>query len=70
MLMAWCEANRVAHLFGRARNARLVAEIEPEIAQAHTDAEASGQPARRFRNFTWSTFDSRSRPRRVIGKAE
>jgi hypothetical protein len=69
-LMAWCEANRVAYLFGLARNARLVAEIEAEIAQARTDAEASGQPARRFRDFTWSTLDSWSRPRRVIGKAE
>jgi hypothetical protein len=35
-LMAWCEANRVAYLFGLARNARLVAEIEAEIAQART----------------------------------
>ena len=70
MLMAWCEANRVDYLFGLARNPRLVAEIEAEMAQAHTNAEASGQPARRFRDFTWSTLDSWSRPRRVIGKAE
>jgi hypothetical protein len=69
-LMAWCEAYRVAYLFGLARNARLVAEIEAEIAQARTNAEASGQSARRFRDFTWSTLDRWSRPRRVIGKAE
>jgi hypothetical protein len=69
-LMAWCEANRVEYLFGLARNERLVGEIEAEMAAARADAEASGKPARRFRDFAWSTRDSWSRSRRVIGKAE
>jgi hypothetical protein len=69
-MMIWCEQNRVDHLFGLARNARLVAEIEAEMAQARIEAEASGKPARRFRDFTWSTLDSWSRTRRIIGKAE
>jgi hypothetical protein len=37
---------------------------------ARAESEASGKPARRFRDFTWSTLDSWSRARRVIGKAE
>jgi hypothetical protein len=69
-LMAWCEANRVNYLFGLARNERLTAEIAGEMASARAEAEASGKPARRFRDFTWSTLDSWSRSRRVIGKAE
>jgi hypothetical protein len=69
-LMAWCEQHRVDYLFGLARNARLAAEIEAEMAAARAEAEASGKPARRFRDFAWSTLDSWSRTRRVIGKAE
>ena len=69
-LMAWCETHRLDYLFGLARNARLVAEIDDEITAARVDAEASGKPARRFRDFRWSTLDSWSRTRRVIGKAE
>jgi hypothetical protein len=69
-LMAWCEANRVDYLFGLARNARLVGEIETEMAHARAESEASGKPARCFRDFTWSTLDSWSRARRVVGKAE
>ncbi len=69
-LMAWCEANRVDFLFGLARNARLAAEIADEMALACAEAEATGKSARRFRDFIWSTLDSWSRPRRVVGKAE
>jgi len=69
-LMAWCEANRVDYLFGLARNARLVAMIEAELADAKALAERSGRPARRFKDFHWSTRDSWSRERRVIAKAE
>jgi hypothetical protein len=69
-LMAWCEANRVDFLFGLARNERLAAVIAPEMAEAQTTAQATGQPARRFKDFRWSTLDSWSRTRRVIGKAE
>jgi hypothetical protein len=39
------------------------------MAEARADAEASGRPARRFRNLRWSTRESWSRVRRVVGKA-
>ncbi|MGH9620599.1 MAG: IS1380 family transposase [Bryobacteraceae bacterium] len=69
-LMAWCEQNRVDFLFGLARNTRLVAMLETEMAAARAEAETTGKPARRFRDFIWTTRDSWSRERRVVGKAE
>jgi hypothetical protein len=69
-LMAWCEANRVDFVFGLARNARLVEELAIDLALAEEEAARTGKPARRFRDFRWSTLDSWSRRRRVIGKAE
>ena len=69
-LMAWCEANQVDYLFGLARNARLEAEIADELVEAAEESQAVGRPARRFRDFMWTTLDSWSRKRRVIGKAE
>lgn len=69
-LMAWCEKNRVDYVLGLARNDRLHAEIVPELIEAREDFEATGKPARVFRDFTYRTLDSWSRARRVIGKAE
>jgi hypothetical protein len=69
-LMAWCEANRVDYVFGLARNARLIAELEADLAAAAAAHAETGQPARRFREFVYATLDSWSRDRRVIGKAE
>src|ERR1700761_1275759 len=69
-LMSWCETNRVDFLFGLARNERLEAAIKPELMLASLDSMRSGRPARRFRDFMWSTLDSWSRNRRVVGKAE
>src|SRR5947209_4120065 len=69
-LMTWCELNGVDFLFGLAKNKRLVTEITAELAAAEEDSTASGQPARRFKEFSWSTRDSWSRQRRVIAKAE
>src|SRR3712207_3531810 len=68
--MAWCEASRVDFVFGLARNPRLVEEIATDLAWAEDDAARIGKPARRFRDFRWSTLDSWSRRRRVVGKAE
>ena len=53
-----------------ARNERLEAAIKPELMLASLDSMRSGRPARRFRDFMWSTIDSWSRNRRVVGKAE
>jgi hypothetical protein len=69
-LMSWCEAKGVDFLFGLAKNERLVAEIASELAEAEEESKASGAPARRFKEFSWSTRDSWSRQRRVIAKAE
>jgi hypothetical protein len=69
-LMTWCELNQVDYLFGLARNTRLVGEIGAELAQAREQSQATGKPARRFKDFTWSTRDSWNRPRRVVAKAE
>jgi len=69
-LMAWCEANRVDFLFGLARNERLEAAINDELMQASLDSLHTGRAARRFKDFMWSTRDSWSRSRRVVGKAE
>jgi hypothetical protein len=69
-LMAWCEANRVDFLFGLARNERLETAIKDELLQASLDSLRTGRPARRFKDFMWSTLDSWSRNRRVVGKAE
>jgi Transposase DDE domain group 1 len=69
-LMAWCEANAVDFIFGLARNVRLTRTIGAELVEARAHSERSGEPARRFKEFSWTTRRSWSRPRRVIAKAE
>lgn len=70
-LMAWCEDNGVDFLFGLARNVRLVEHIAAELQQARAASEADeGRPARRFKDFMWTTRNSWSRRRRVVAKAE
>ena len=69
-IMAWCEANGVDYLFGLAKNNRLNAEIAEPLAAAQAEHERTGHAARRFKDFRYSTRDSWSRVRRVVGKAE
>src|SRR5215204_4940274 len=69
-LMLWCEQNRVDFVFGLARNTRLETRVEAALQEARMIAEATGQPARVFRDFLWSTKETWSRRRRVIAKAE
>src|SRR6266516_5034 len=69
-LMGWCEANAVDYIFGLARNARLKGTIAAELGEAQQESQQTGKPARRFKDFTWSTLKSWSRERRVIAKAE
>ena len=72
---------RPGALFGLARNDRLAArspeiateivtEIVTELAAAQTEAGRTGKPARRFKDFTWSTRHSWSRSGRVVAKVE
>jgi hypothetical protein len=70
VLMAWYEVNGVDFIFGLARNVRLSRAIGAELVEARDESRASGQPARRFKELTWSTRNSWSRKRRVIAKAE
>src|SRR5512134_3043913 len=69
-LMAWCEDHRVDYVFGLARNERLEKRLTQALDEARQASHANGKPARVFRDFLWSTRDSWSRRRRVIGKAE
>ena len=69
-LMAWCEANGIDFVFGLARNVRLTRTIGAELVEAREESQATGQPARRFKELIWSTRKSWSRKRRVIAKAE
>jgi hypothetical protein len=69
-LMAWCEANGVAYVFGLARNQRLVGAIAEDLTAAAAESLARDGPARRFVDLTWRTLDSWSRARRVVAKAE
>jgi hypothetical protein len=50
--------------------ARTVAEIEAELAEAAAESRRTGEPARRFRDFMWTTRETWSRRRRVVAKAE
>ncbi|MBY5641158.1 IS1380 family transposase [Rhizobium leguminosarum] len=69
-LMDWCEANGVDYVFGLARNKRLEKKIAEALEEASLAAKASGQAARVFRDFLWSTKGSWSCRRRVVAKAE
>lgn len=69
-LMTWCEETRVDYVFGLARNARLAKEVQPEMTEAQAEARETAKPARRFKDFQWTTLDSWSAARRVVGKAE
>jgi hypothetical protein len=69
-LMAWCEANGVDYVFGLAKNARLLRDLEPELRQAAERFAQTQEPARVFKDFRYRTLDSWGRERRVVGKAE
>lgn len=69
-IMSWCENNNVDFVFGLAKNERLTSELEQELAAVKEEFEQTRQPCRQFKDFTYQTLKSWSRPRRVIGKAE
>lgn len=69
-LMAWCEANAVDYLFGLARNPRLVAAIGAALGLPEQEARRTGQAARRFADFRWTTRKSWRRQRQAVAKAE
>jgi len=69
-IMRWCEDNGVDYILGLAKNDRLRWEIDLELSLAEAEFKATGEAARRFRDFTYRTRESWSRERRVVGKAE
>jgi hypothetical protein len=69
-LMAWCDNNAVDYLFGLARNVRLARHIGAELEQAKAESILTSRPARRFKDFMWTTRKSWSCRRRVVAKAE
>jgi hypothetical protein len=69
-LMIWCEENGVDYLFGLAKNKRLIKILGAELHRAQQRFEATGEPAREFKDFAYRTRRSWGRERRVVGKAE
>jgi hypothetical protein len=69
-LMRWCEDHGVDYVLGLAKNDRLRWEIDLDLELAKAECQATGEPARRLKDFTYRTRESWSRARRVIGKAE
>jgi hypothetical protein len=73
-LMAWCEAqpksSPVYYCFGLAKNSRLSSHLDQAFERVRSKAVLVGGVAREFCEFQYSTLESWSRERRVIGKAE
>ena len=69
-LLAWCESHPVDYVIGLAKNSRLKQEIAEEMVQAEAEFNATGKPARVFKDFQYRTLNSWTRARRVVGKAE
>jgi hypothetical protein len=69
-LMRWCEQHNVDFLFGLAKNNRLSKILGKELHEAKVAFEATGKPARVFKDFQYRTQKTWARERRVVGKAE
>lgn len=69
-VMSWCERHNVWYVFGMGCNSRLKKAISEQMDKAETEQNETGEPTRKWRDFTYRTRDSWSRERRLIGKAE
>lgn len=69
-LVVWAEENEVDFIFGLARNSRLNEILSDEMDLARQEHEETGLPVRRFKDFRYSTLESWTAERRVVGKAE
>ena len=69
-LLTWCEAHQVEYVVGLAKNNRLKKEIAEEMTAAEAEFNATGKPARVFKDFQYRTLKTWSCTRRVVGKAE
>ena len=68
--MTCCDAHAVDYVSGLTKNARLIALITDEFAQAAATCTETRQPARAFAERTYQTLDSWTCARRVVDKAE
>lgn len=68
-LMNWCDRNDVGYVVGLARNTRLVALAEPEMAEAEVLFTASGEKQRRFCELRYGAKNW-DKERRVIARLE
>ena len=50
-LKSWCECREVDHVFGLARNPRLVRESAIELGPARATSKETGKPAKCFEEF-------------------
>ena len=66
----WCEDHHVDYVMGLANNDRLKSESAEAMTQAEAEFNATGTPARVFKDFRYRTRHSWTSERRVVGKAE
>ena len=71
-IMAWCEEHQVFYCFGLARNDRLAEQLGSSFERLRTQIKEGKvqSPCRSFTEFEYSTLNSWTKARRVIGKAE
>ena len=71
-IMSWCEENGVWYCFGLARNDQLSETLHGnfESLKAQINEGKLQSPCRSYTEFEYSTLNSWSKKRRVIGKAE
>ncbi len=69
-LLRWCEDHHVDYVMGLANNDRLKSERAEAMTQAEAEFNATGRPARVFKDFRYRTRHSWTSERRVVGKAE
>ena len=69
-LLRWCEDHHVDYMMGLANNDRLKSESAEAMTQAEAEFNATGRPARVFKDFRYRTRHSWTSERRVVGKAE
>ena len=69
-LLRWCEDHHVDYVMGLANNDRLKSERAEAMTQAEAEFNATGRPARVFKDFRYRTRHSWTSERRGVGKAE
>ena len=69
-LLRWCEDHHVDYVMGLANNDRRKSESAEAMTQAEAEFNATGTPARVFKDFRYRTRHSWTSERRVVGKAE